>query len=98
MAIRKKRRRRDTARLSEMLAPLEEQSPARAQAQAPEKRNHDGAIIVDATKLSVPSDFAAGEHGQRHILGLDPVVLAILLLALAFIAFIAYLISIAPPK
>ena len=94
------RKRRDTASLSELLAPLEEQNPAQAQAQAqaPEKPSHDGAIVVDSSSLKVPSDFVEAENEQARILGLEPVVLVILLGALAFIVFIAYLISTEPPR
>jgi hypothetical protein len=109
MAVKKKgrphshytgKKRRDTAKLSEMLAPLEEQDEqkARAQAPAPVNHNHDGAIVVDSSKLRVPSDFGGSEGDRSRILGFEPVVLFILLAMLAFIAFIAYLISLEPPR
>ena len=90
------RKRRDTASLSEMLAPLEEQNPAKAIRQG--KKNHDGAIVVNSSNVKMPADFVEAENERARILGLEPVVLVILLAALAFILFIAYLISTEPPK
>ena len=94
-------KRGDTAELSEMLAPLEEKDPAQAQQQqqsavTAEKPAVDGAMIIDSSKLSVPSDFDGSE--PRRILGVEPVVLAIIVVMLAFIGFIAYLISIEQPR
>jgi hypothetical protein len=91
--VGRRRRRRDTARLSEMLAPPEERQP---EAKPRGDHNHNGAIIVDSTNLRVPTDFVDADDGKR-ILGLEPVVLVILLAAVAFIIFIAYLISLEPP-
>lgn len=54
----------------------------------------DGAIIVDTAKLNLPKGLVAEEEEtERRILGLEPVVVVILAVALAFIAFVAYLIS-----
>lgn len=78
---------RDTARLSEMLAPPEEKS----------QQTKDGAIVVDASKLKVVHDFSELDEDGRRILGFEPVVLAIVLLFVAFICFVAYLISVERP-
>ena len=48
---------------------------------------------AEATK-----DFTEKEEGKGRLLGLEPVTIVILTFALTFIAFIAYLISIEPPK
>jgi hypothetical protein len=99
MAVRRRRHRnreqytgsleeRDTARLSEMLAPPEERKQA----------TKDGAIVVDASKLKVPNDFSQSDNEGRRILGFEPVVLAIVLLIVAFICFVGYLISVEAPK
>ncbi len=118
MAVKKGKRRhhthylggkkpRDTAKLSEMLAPLEEHPHAQksqqvqalqAQTQAHDSQNHNGVIIVDGSSLKVPSDFVETDDADKRLLNLEPVVLAILLMSLAFIAFIAYLISTEPAK
>ncbi|HEX8851974.1 MAG TPA: hypothetical protein VF754_00725 [Pyrinomonadaceae bacterium] len=104
MALRKKRRReghrehytgsleeRDTARLSEMLAPPEERAQKK-------KATKEGAIVVDASKLKVAEEFAQADDAGPRILGFEPVVLVIVVLVIAFICFIAYLISFMPPK
>ncbi|HEV2704787.1 MAG TPA: hypothetical protein VGV59_02620 [Pyrinomonadaceae bacterium] len=80
---------RDTARLSEMLAPPEEKT----------QKLKDGAIVVDASKLKVPNDFSElDDGGGRRILGFEPVVLAIVVLVAVFICFVGYLISVEPSK
>lgn len=75
----------DASALASSLAPLEEQ----------ERRSRHGAIVLDTKELKLPKELM-GEGKQSVRLGLEPVVIFILALALAFIAFIAYLISIEP--
>ena len=76
--------------LAAQLAPLEEQTAARGkQAGA---NNGGGAIVVDASAVKLPEGLGE-EKKERLVLGFEPVVLAILVFAVAFIVFIAWQIS-----
>jgi hypothetical protein len=102
MAVKKRRLRRDRiAQKAAELAPPEEQ-PAHARGDIHHDTNHanyagngnDGAILVDEGKLNLPKGLMeSGDESGGKLFGLDSAVLFILALALAFIAFIAYLIS-----
>ena len=81
------------ARHAAHLAPPEEQNGK----QRNQASNQDGAIVVDTGKLTLPKGVIEEEKGEARLFGMDPVVLFIFCFALAFIAFIAYLISIEPP-
>jgi hypothetical protein len=70
------------------LAPLEEQTAARKSG-----ANNGGAIVVDTGTLKLPEGLAGEEEKKGLILGFEPVVFAIIMLALAFIIFIAWQIS-----
>jgi hypothetical protein len=59
--------------------------------------NNGGAIVVDASALTLPRDFAPGKE-KRGLFGLEPIGLVILIFSLAFILFITYLISLEPAK
>jgi hypothetical protein len=76
------------------LAPLEEQKGK------PLRQNTDGegVIVVDTGDLKLPSDFTEKDEGKSRLFGLEPITAVIVFLALAFIAFIAYLISTETPK
>lgn len=87
----------ETAKLASMLAPLEEQQGRAEAARGAGQRSNGGAIIVDTGPLKLPKDFTEQDE-QGNTLGLEPVVIFILVLVLAFIAFITYLISIEPPR
>lgn len=89
-------RSEETAKLASMLAPLEEQQ-GREAASGATQRSNGGAIIVDTGPLKLPKDFIEQDEGWKPF-GLEPVVIVILALVLAFIAFITYLISIEPPR
>lgn len=102
MAVKKEPRRvhspvkaksAEAAEHAAQLAPPEEQN-GRQKNQAP---NQDGAIVVDTGQLNLPKGVIEDEDGAR-LFGMDPVVLFIFCLALVFIAFIAYLISIEPAR
>ncbi|MGA9997214.1 MAG: hypothetical protein WBP93_17480 [Pyrinomonadaceae bacterium] len=83
----------EAAKLKAQLMPPEEQpTPAAAE----QGRNNGGAIVVDTSSLKVPRDFTEEEEEGAGLFHLEPVTLVILILALSFIAFIAYLISITP--
>ena len=95
---RLRRRSREARELAAQLAPLEELSKSRGdQHQASQvAAQEDGAIVIGGQ----PSNFAneINESGSRKsFLGLDPVVIVIVGLMLAFIAFIAWLVSRLPP-
>ena len=102
---RKKRRKRDTDQLAARLAPLEEQDKPAAEQQIGAPLNavnshvdrHFGAIIVDNDDLKVPVDITETED-EKHLLGMEPVVLVVLILMLSFIAFIAWQIALMPAR
>ena len=78
----------EAANLASSLAPLEEQERGGG-------KRGNGAILLDTGKLELPKGFIEKDK-EEESLGLDRVVLFIMALALAFIVFIAYLISIEP--
>ncbi len=78
----------DISELSQKLAPLEEIDPQAVQP-SPWKKADD-TIVIDTGSLQLPENLLEEEREKNGILGLEPVVLAILVLALVFIAFIAY--------
>lgn len=97
-------RKKGHKEIAAQLAPLEEQdkgAAARTGMTAGEVHSHlvheHGAIIVDSEGLSLSDDIAEGQRGKR-ILGMEPVVLAILGFMLVFIAFIAWQISLMPAE
>ncbi len=97
------KRKKDTAQLADQLAPLEELNRSSAAKQIgigphlgdPLADPHYGAIVVDNDGLLVPKDIMEG-GGEKTFLGMEPVVLVILGIMLAFIAFIAWQISLMP--
>lgn len=108
---RKKRKKGETAQLAAQLAPLEEQNAAAAQQQQQQPEGganghgsghggliqDHGALIVDTEHLNIPKSLGGSGAGEeKHFLGIEPVVLFILIAALAFIAFIAWQISLMP--
>ncbi len=80
--------KRDTASLAEGLAPPEERD---------QTANDEGRIVVDTSRLQLPKDFIE-ENEEANPTRLEPVLIVVLLLALAFIAFIAWQISLMPPE
>lgn len=100
---RRKGKKGDTAQLAAQLAPLEEQHTAVQQIGSDSYSGNGqldpayGAIIVDKDNLHVPTDMMEGGDGKRF-LGMEPVVLVILGVMLAFIAFIAWQITQMPAK
>jgi hypothetical protein len=101
----RKRKKGDTAQLAAQLAPLEELDKSSAAKQLPSGPHlgdpladpHYGAIVVDNTDLHVPKDIMEGGD-EKTFLGMEPVVLVILGVMLAFIAFIAWQISLMPTE
>lgn len=97
-----RRKKGDTAQLAAQLAPLEELAKAGAakldsspHSGEPHVDPHYGAIVVDNENLHVPQDIMEGGD-EKTYLGMEPVVLVILGVMLAFIAFIAWQITLMP--
>ena len=101
----RRRKKGDTARLAAQLAPLEEQYKPVAEHQSGSNQNSIngqtardyGAIVVDNDNLKVPTDMME-TRGEKRFLGIEPVVLVVLIIVLSFIAFIAWQISLMPPR
>ena len=99
---RGKHKKGDTAQLAAQLAPLEEQDRRAAKKQlggkpvsnASQPDPQFGEIVVDKDSLHVPKDIMEG--GEKTYLGMEPVVIVILGIMLAFIAFIAWQITLMP--
>jgi len=84
--------------LAERLTPLEETEAFR------ESEQTDGrpgavkdTIRVDSSSVRLPEKFLAEERGAADTFRLHPVVVAILAVMLAFIAFVAWQITLMPP-
>ena len=91
--------------MAAQLAPLEEQDKPAAEQQIGSTLNSTdgqpdrdyGAIVVDNANLNVPKDIIEGQD-EKRFLGIEPVVLVVLIIVLSFIAFIAWQISLMPPR
>ena len=99
---RVKRKKGDTTRLAAQLAPLEEQRVHNATEQGDSGHSaiatqEYGAIVVDNENVHLSGDIMEGEAGNE-VLRMEPVVLVILALMLAFIAFVAWQISLMPSE
>ena len=84
--------------VAERLAPLEEteafhESPQKDSAHVP-----DDTIRVDSASVPMPENFVEDEREGASIFRIEPVALFILIAMLAFIAFVAWQISLMPPK
>ena len=82
--------------LSARLAPLEETGEF-ARAEQREGKNGSDTIRVDSKSVHTPEQLIAEERDAADTFRPHPVVVVILLLALAFIAFIAWQITLMPP-
>ncbi|HKY29789.1 MAG TPA: hypothetical protein VJM12_17750 [Pyrinomonadaceae bacterium] len=96
MKHRMRRRAGDTAELAAQLAPLEELDKHAAEQQGAkgykpaDTGQVKGAIVVDTGNLALPKDISeGGDEGW----GIEPVVIVIVSVVLAFIGFIAWQIS-----
>ena len=98
LSHRFRRRSSDTRELAERLAPLEELRPAdsRETAVHPDGSavvaQENGAIVVGRQKPTLPEDVIEGSNSKGPF-GLEPVVIVIVGLMLAFILFIAWQVS-----
>jgi hypothetical protein len=102
--LHRRRKKGDTAQLAAQLAPLEEQDAHAARRQGAKGNGsgqpnggliqEHGALIVDTDNMNVLRGMGeGGGKGKEHFLGIEPVVLVIVCIMLAFIAFIAWQIS-----
>jgi hypothetical protein len=96
----KRRGKKETAELSARLAPLEETAASDKMHQAvPDERPaNDDTIRVNTAALKLPERLVEEERSGARIFYLDPIVVAILVFMLAFIAFIAWQITLMPTK
>jgi hypothetical protein len=104
--LHRRRKKGDTAQLAAQLAPLEEQNAQAARQQGANGHGagqngrliqEHGALIVDTENLRVLKGMGeGGDTEKRHFFGIEPVVLVILGLMLAFIAFVTWQISLMP--
>ena len=103
LSHRFRRRSGDTRELAERLAPQEELAPAESKKPAARVDNsqvvaqEEGAIVVGRNKPALP-DGVIDRSGRKGIFGLEPVVIVIVGLLLAFIGFIAWQISRMPAE
>jgi len=97
LAERRKRKKGDTAKLAAQLAPLEEQDKRVAKEPGEVRglrhafaHQEPGAIVVERDSLHVSEDLRRQNTG---VAGLEPVVIVIICLVLAWIGFITWQIS-----
>ena len=113
MAVKKRKRRRGwkTGRLhwpgsghdhrpdeAERLAPLEETKGFKDSPQVDSDRDAKDTIRVDSASVPMPEHLMEDEREGSSIFRLEPVVLFIILLMLAFIAFVAWQVTLMPAK
>ena len=87
----------DEPDLAERLKPLEETREFKESPQVEGKRGAD-TIRVDSKSVRMPENFIEDEREGANIFRLEPVVLFILLVMLAFIGFIAWQITLMPAR
>jgi hypothetical protein len=94
------RRSGDTRELAERLAPLEELATKKPAARVDNSQvvaQEEGAIVVGRNKPALPKDVI-DRSDRNGSFGLEPVVIVIVGLMLAFIVFIAWQISRLPAQ
>jgi hypothetical protein len=79
------------------LTPLEETEEFKESPQRDGEHNAD-TIRVDSKSVPMPERLAEDEREGASIFRLEPVVLFVLVVMLAFIAFVAWQITLMPPK
>ena len=95
LSHRLRRHTGDTNELAARLAPLEELLPADSKERADSSKvvaQENGAIVVGRQQPTLPEDVIEVSH-RKTVLGLEPVVIAIVGLMLVFILFITWQIS-----
>ena len=93
-------KKRDTAQLAAQLAPLEEliKNKGQTQEKPVDATGQTDSIVVDKNSLKLPKEMLEESNQGKNIWRLEPVAVVILVVALAFIAFIAWQISLMPPE
>ena len=90
--------REHEANVADRLAPLEETEAFKESPQKETTHAPDDTIRVDSASVKMPETFVEDEREGASIFRLEPVAVAILLVMLAFIAFVAWQISLMPAK
>ena len=89
----------DHAGMAERLRPLEETAEFRDSPQTDERPGAaDGTIRVDNKSVPMPESLIEDEREGASIFRLEPVVFTILVIMLAFIAFVAWQVTLMPEK
>ena len=91
-------RRKHEREMAARLAPLEETEAFGESAQRDGDRNAGDTIRVGRTSVKMPEKFLGEERDAASTFRLDAVIVVILALMLAFIAFIAWQITLMPAK
>ena len=86
------------ASAAERLAPLEETEAFRESQQKDSEHAADDTIRVDSTSVRMPENLVEEDREGASIFRLEPVAVVLLLVMLAFIAFVAWRISLMPTK
>ena len=105
MAVRRRKRShahrsdedQDHLETSGRLAPLEERKEFKRSEQGDAGRAAGDTIRVDSASVKMPEHFAADERDAASTFRPHPIVVAILVIMLAFIAFVAWQITLMPP-
>ncbi|HKG13564.1 MAG TPA: hypothetical protein VKB12_09490 [Pyrinomonadaceae bacterium] len=84
--------------VADRLAPLEETDAFEESHQRDTEHAADDTIRVDSKSVQMPESFADDEREGASIFRLEPVAVFILFAMLAFIAFVAWQISLMPDK
>lgn len=84
--------------VADRLAPLEETDAFEESHQKDSAHAADDTIRVDSSSVRMPESFADDEREGASIFRLEPIALFLLVAMLAFIAFVAWQISLMPDK
>ena len=101
MAVKKEsRREHNPVKTSnpEALERAEQLAPPEELAGDADEVERDGGPSIDTGALKLPEGLKGDDADTQSAFHLDPIVIFLLVTALAFIAFITYLISIEPAK
>jgi hypothetical protein len=91
-------RRGHEKNIAERLTPLEETDGFKKSHQAEGEHATDDTIHVDSSSVRVPEQLVDEDREGANIFRLEPVVLFLIAVMLAFIAFIAWQVTLMPEK